>query len=143
MRVARMTMRSRLGQGGLTLFMALAAPASVWAQPSTPPQLTQSPQCDLPFPHDALAQAPAGFVGTAVVLVSLNVKGEFRSGRLLSTSGNEALDDAALRAAVGVRCQPLGDVKDPNLQEALIGIPFAYTFDNSRGSGPAESLPVR
>lgn len=134
-------MTNRLGWAALILAGAALQPAG--AQQPAAGKLTKSPECELPFPQQALAAAPAGFLGTAVVLVSLTVKGEFRSGRLLRSSGNEALDQAALRAAVDIRCKPLGDVDDPALREALIGIPFAYTFDNSRGSGAAESLPVR
>ena len=137
------TRRSLFARGGALLLAAVTAAFPVWAQQPAAGKLTQTPDCELPFPHHALAGAPAGFLGTAVILVSLNVHGEFRSGRLLRSSGNEALDDAALRAAVGVRCKPLGDVNAPELRDAVIGIPFAYTFDNSRGSGPAETAPVR
>lgn len=137
-----LTMRRAWVRGGAALCMAAVVNVA-WAQQPAPGKLTKSPECELPFPQHALAEAPAGFLGTAVVLVSLTVRGEFRSGRLLRSSGNEALDDAALRAAVDVRCKPLGDVNDPELREAVIGIPFAYTFDNSRGSGPAQPLPVR
>lgn len=129
--------------------MALAAvalagfSAATTGQSAHAAELTREPDCTVPFPDAALASAPAGFVGETIALLSFTVRGEFRSARLLQSSGDEALDSAALRAAVGARCAPLGDVDDASLREALIGIPYAFTFDNSRGAGAAESLPVR
>jgi len=113
------------------------------AQPAMDSSLTKNPDCSVPFPTQAMAKAPPGFKGTAVALLSFTVQGEFRSARLLRSSGNKELDSAALRAAVGARCEPLGDTTDPALQGALIGIPFEFSFDNSRARAPAQSLPVR
>ena len=105
--------------------------------------VTKKPECTVPFPQAALQEAPPGFKGETVALISFTVKGEFRSARLLRSSGNRDLDSAALRAAAGARCKPLGDVDNEALQQSLIGIPYAFTFDNSRGSAPAQSQPVR
>lgn len=128
---------------GLTTMMLTLATGVALAASPAPAAVKKDPKCDLPFPNEAFMEAPAGFNGTAIVLISFNVNGEFRSGRLMRSSGNEALDDAALRAAVKAKCEPLGDVNNPDLQKALIGIPFAYTFDNTRGSGPAQTTPIR
>lgn len=113
------------------------------AQPAMNSSLTKNPDCSVPFPTQAMAKAPPGFKGTTIALLSFNVKGEFRSARLLRSSGNDELDSAALRASVGARCEALGDTTDPALQGALIGIPFEFSFDNSRARAPAQTLPVR
>lgn len=105
--------------------------------------VTKNPECVVPFPHEALLKAPAGFKGETVALISFTVEGAFRSARLLRSSGDRELDSAALRAATGAHCKPLGDPADPALKGTLIGIPYAFTFDNSRGSGPAQTAPVR
>lgn len=124
-----------------TLGVLAASPAL--AQQTGNPAVTKNPECTVPFPHEALRNAPAHFKGETVALISFTVRGEFRSARLLRSSGNRELDSAALRAAAGARCKPLGDVKDKALQDSLIGIPYAFTFDNSRGSGPAQTMPVK
>jgi len=125
------------------LIACLAAPAAMAQGSTTPPPLKRNPQCNVPFPSEAFQNAPAGFQGETLALLSFTVKGEFRSARLLRTSGNDALDSAALRAAVGARCEALGDVSDPQLQDALIGIPYAFTFDKTSSAGAAQTLPVR
>ncbi len=134
-RLSRILLMSALCTG-------MAAPAA-YAQGSGIPHLKTNPKCEVPFPTEAFQNAPAGFNGETLAVLSFTVKGEFRSARLLRTSGNDDLDRAALRAAVGARCEALGDTTDPQLQDALIGIPYAFTFDNSRGAGPAQTLPVR
>lgn len=125
------------------LTAALAAPLAMAQGGTAGPSLTRNPQCNVPFPTEAFQNAPADFQGETLALLSFTVRGEFRSARLLRTSGNDALDSAALRAAVGARCEALGDISDPQLQDSLIGIPYAFTFDKRAGAGPAQTLPVR
>lgn len=125
------------------LACGLAGASLALAQPASHESLTKSPDCKVPFPTEAMKNAPPGFQGKTYALLSFNVKGEFRSARLLRSSGNRDLDSAALRAAAGARCEPLGDTTDPSLQGALIGIPYEFSFDNSRARAPAQSRPVR
>src|SRR5690606_39432252 len=113
------------------------------AQPAGHNSLTKNPDCKVPFPTEAMKSAPAGFQGKTLALLSFNVQGEFRSARLLQSSGNRDLDSAALRAAAGARCEPLGDTTDPALQGALIGIPYEFSFGNAPAPAPAQSRPVR
>lgn len=123
------------------LLCGLAGSGLALAQPAGHESLTRSPNCTVPFPTEAMKNAPPGFQGKTYALLSFTVQGEFRSARLLRSSGNADLDSAALRAAVGARCEPLGDTTDPSLQGALIGIPYEFSFDNSRA--PAQSRPAR
>ncbi|GAA5234929.1 energy transducer TonB [Verticiella sediminum] len=127
---------------GLAALLAASVGLAHAQSSVAPPPLKRSPKCDVPFPEAALAQAPAGFQGETLVGISFTVRGEFRSAQLLRSSGNETLDQEALRAAVGARCEPLGNVNDPALKDALIGIPFAFTFDQRQGAS-AEALPIR
>jgi len=100
-------------------------------------------KCDVPFPEDAMRDLPGGFKAETVALLTFNVEGRFRFARVLRSSGNEKLDHAALRAGLEAQCEPFGDPKDPALEGSLIGIPFVFTFDNSRGSDPVEVVPIR
>ncbi len=134
---------AKFGTGFALACGLLALSGAAVGQGAPASSITKKPECTVPFPHAALQSAPAGFKGETVALISFTVKGEFRSARLLRSSGNRDLDSAALRAAAGAKCKPLGDIRDKSLQEALIGIPYAFTFDNSRGSDPAQTQPVR
>jgi len=136
MRFASFIRRAMLAGG-------LAGASLALAQPAGNDSLTKNPNCTVPFPAEAMKKAPAGFQGKTYALLSFNVKGEFRSARLLRSSGNRDLDSAALRAAASARCEPLGDTTDPSLQGALIGIPYEFSFDNSRAPTPAQTRPVR
>ncbi len=127
---------------GVATWVLIGASVATATEPRFNYQLKRNPSCEVPFPHDALRAAPAGFRGEALVLITFNVEGRFRSASLMRSSGNEQLDDAALRAAVGARCEPLADLRDRSLDNALIGIPFSFTFDNSH-LHPAEAMPVR
>lgn len=121
----------------------LAGASLALAQPAGNESLTKSPNCTVPFPAEAMKKAPPGFQGKTYALLSFNVQGQFRSARLLRSSGNRDLDSAALRAAASARCEPLGDTTDPALQGALIGIPYEFSFDNAPAPAPAQSRPVR
>ncbi len=134
------------------LAMALVANGAALAQ--VPPEmrhLLENPnelirkdaECKVPFPEEAMAHLPAGFKGEVVALLTFNVAGEFRFARVMQSSGNEKLDDAALYAALESSCEPFGDPSDPRLEGSLIGLPFIFTFDNSRGGDPVEVLPVQ
>jgi|GEM_PF-2415885 len=125
------------------LAYGLVCGSAALAQPAGHESLTKNPNCTVPFPTEAMKKAPPGFQGKTYALLSFTVKGEFRSARLLRSSGNKDLDSAALRAAAGARCEPLGDTTDPSMQGALIGIPYEFSFDNSRVPAPAQSRPVR
>jgi len=125
------------------LLCSLALGNFALAQPASHESLTKNPDCKVPFPTEAMKSAPPGFQGKTLALLSFNVQGEFRSARLLRSSGNRELDSAALRAAASARCEPLGDTTDPSMQGALIGIPYEFSFDNSRAPAPAQSRPVR
>jgi len=106
------------------------------------PRLKEKPSCKVPFPHEAMRLVPAGFKGETLVLITFNVEGKFMGAVLMRSSGKRELDDAALHAAVSARCEPLADTRDRTLDDALIGIPFTFTFDNSH-LAPAEVLPVQ
>lgn len=124
------------------LCATLAAPVA-HAQGAGMPPLKRNPKCEVPFPTEAFQKLPAGFYGETLAVILFNIKGEFRSARLLRSSGDEALDSAALRSAVGARCEALGDPTDEQLKNAEIGIPYAFTFDKRGASTPAQALPVR
>lgn len=111
------------------------------ADPNT--LINRNVKCDVPFPKEAMQGLPAGFKGEVVVLYTFTVEGRFRFARVMQSSGNETLDHAALRAGLEARCEPFGDPTNPALEGSLIGMPFQFTFDNSRGSDPVEVLPVR
>lgn len=136
---------------GVLLGMAAVAPAYAQAlgpeglatgvDPNT--LINHDVKCDVPFPEEAMRDLPGGFKGETVALLTFNVEGRFRFARVLRSSGNEKLDHAALRAGLDAKCEPFGDPKDPALEGSLIGIPFVFTFDNSRGSDPVEVVPIR
>ncbi len=136
---------------GLVAALATSASAVVAQVPADMQHMIDNPnelirqdaECTVPFPEEAMQELPAGFKGEVVALLTFNVAGEFRFARVLQSSGNQKLDDAALYAALEARCEPFGDSNDPRLEGSLIGLPFSFTFDNSRGGDPVEVLPVR
>lgn len=100
-------------------------------------------KCDVPFPEDARQYVPGGVKAEVVVLFTYTVEGRFRFARVLQSSGIDQLDNAALHAGLKSQCEPFGDASDPALEGSLIGMPFQFTFDNSRGSDPVEVLPLQ
>lgn len=70
----------------------------------------------------------AGIGGTAVINVLLNKKGEVVKAMLLKSSGNPALDEAALEAARKARFTPAYQGDNP--VSVWVSIPFSFRVSN-------------
>ena len=87
---------------------------------------SQLPAFNRPAPSYPRSAQMRRITGTAIVLIKINEQGKAVSVRLEKSSGNEQLDNAALKAAHRVNSKPY--IVDGKPQSITVRVPYQFTL---------------